>query len=597
MKWKKRFEYLFHQRVKWQMMAIYILVTLIPVTLIGAFAVNTLRSQMKASYKTQIEAETTRVKALIFDVTSSAYSFTEPIVSVQEYRNLFAADAVSPEERASLSALTRTLTSLIQSTAAISSIGIYTNNEVIPEGAFIHYVGDDFAGYEWYEKLNPEDWNRWIWTTAQVNMHQTDEELTLVRRMPTGSDVYRAYLVVSISSNHLRNKILTTDSFIMASLSDFNCFFSSDYSAEEYEMPLTDQIEETNYSYLGSYERDGEKVLTKTSMFRAYMTNDKFYVLVSDLDAYEEMNELIRLLCMVFIFAFVGLSWIIMLFTGSFSKRVETLRKAMYQASQGDYDIVDEFQGSDELAETFQDLKNMVSMVREKEAQYYRARLEEQRLINMQREMEFKMLASQINPHFLYNTLELIRMQAISQQNRGVANSIMLLARSMHYVLENTGTREATLEKEFDHVKIYLQIQKMRFGDRVNWNFYLDDNVDIRQYYVLPLLIQPVVENAIIHGLEGVKEDGHISIILEREKENLLITVRDNGDGMSGERLSEVRENINRKQKDDRMSIGLYNINQRMKARYGAEFGLQIKSECGKGTSVTLVLPLQENEV
>ena len=82
----------------------------------------------------------------------------------------------------------------------------------------------------------------------------------------------------------------------------------------------------------------------------------------------------------------------------------------------------------------------------------------------MQQEMEFKMLCSQINPHFLYNTLELIRMQAISQKNRNVADSILLLAKSMHYVLENTGTDETTLEKEFDHVKIYLQIQQIGLG-------------------------------------------------------------------------------------------------------------------------------------
>ena len=217
--------------------------------------------------------------------------------------------------------------------------------------------------------------------------------------------------------------------------------------------------------------------------------------------------------------------------------------------------------------------------------------------MNMQQEMEFKMLCSQINPHFLYNTLELIRMQAISQKNRSVADSILLLAKSMHYVLENTGTDETTLEKEFDHVKIYLQIQQMRFGRRVNWDFYVESGMNPGEYQILPLLIQPVVENAIVHGLEAVTEEGHISIIVERENGTLVITVRDNGAGLDGERLRQVKEYLKKKQKNQSRSIGLYNVNQRIKVRYGEEYGIQIESEPYVGTSVILTIPLiQRNE-
>ena len=591
MKWKKKIESLLHRQVKWQMMLVFVGVAVIPILIIGILSVSTLRSQMKEAQETQLEAEAYRVRALLFDITSSTYSFSEPIVSVQSYRDLLATNEYNAEVKETYNSLTRSLSSLKQSTAAISSISIYTNNPRVPTNTYILYAGSNFDGLEWYEKLEPGAWDSWIWTTAQVNKFQRDEELTLVRRIPIGSEHYSAYLVIHISSNHLRNRILTTDSFIMASLEDFNCIFSSDYKAEEWEMPMTENIRENYYSYLGPYELEGEMVLTKATTFEAYMTSDRFYVLVSDKEAYHQLDRLTGLLVLVLLFAFAGLSVVMLGFTSSFSKRIITLRKAMHQASQGDYDIVDEFRGADELAETFDDLKVMVESVREKEAQYYRSKLEEQRLLNMQREMEFKMLASQINPHFLYNTLEMIRMQAISQKNKTVADSIRLLARSMHYVLENTGTDDTTLEKALDHVKTYLQIQKLRFGDRVNWNFYLDDDVDLEQYRILPLLIQPVVENAIVHGLEGVAENGHISIILEKEKEQILITIRDNGDGMDEERLSQLRKNINKRKKDDSASIGLYNINQRIKARYGVSYGMQIKSERFKGTSVTLVLP------
>ncbi len=579
-------------KIKWQMIAVYVAVAVIPVLIIGTLAVFMLRGQMTRSFEIQLDAESSRVRSILFDITSSVYSFCEPVVSVQAYRNVLAAEHMGDNERTVYHSLTRAISSLRESTAAISSIGIYTDNPELPSNAYIFSTAD-FDAYEWYRKTGPDVWEKWVYTTVQVNRLQQDEELTLVRRINIGSVKYRAYLVITISANHLRNRTLTTDSFIMVSMDDFNCIFSSLYKAEEESMPLSENVEENYYNYIGPYEIDGRKTLTKTSSFNSFMTGDRFYILVSDTDAYEQIDHLTMMLVLIVTFAFASLSSIIFLFSNSFSQRVEMLRTAMHRASLGDYDIADEFRGTDELAETFEDLKTMVTEVREKEARYYEARLEEQRFLRMQREMEFKMLSSQINPHFLYNTLELIRMQALSRNDREVAQSILLLARSMHYVLENTGLKDAALEDELEYVAIYLQIQKQRFGDRVNWDFYLDESIDRKHYPILPLLIQPVVENAIIHGLENMQGGGHISIILEKDNKELSITVRDNGAGIAPEHLAKLRESLEKDSNDDGSSIGLFNINQRIKARYGNEYGVQIKSVLFNGTSVTLILPAE----
>lgn len=125
----------------------------------------------------------------------------------------------------------------------------------------------------------------------------------------------------------------------------------------------------------------------------------------------------------------------------------------MHRASLGDYNIIEQFRGDDELSDTFKDLKLTVDAIHDKEAQFYEARIREQQLVNRQQQMEFEMLASQINPHFLYNTLETIRMQALSCGNRNVATSIKLLGKSMRYVLDNTGTSFTTLTKELEYIK------------------------------------------------------------------------------------------------------------------------------------------------
>ena len=134
-----------------------------------------------------------------------------------------------------------------------------------------------------------------------------------------------------------------------------------------------------------------------------------------------------------------------------------------------DYDFKEMVRGEDELSEAFSDLEVMVQNIKEKDAQMYKVLLKEQELTNEQQKMEFKMLASQINPHFLYNTLETIRMKAYTVGDREVATAIKLLGKSMRYVLENNGTAFTALKEELDYIEIYMKIQKLRFTDKFDY--------------------------------------------------------------------------------------------------------------------------------
>jgi two-component system sensor histidine kinase YesM len=202
------------------------------------------------------------------------------------------------------------------------------------------------------------------------------------------------------------------------------------------------------------------------------------------------------------------------------------------------------------------------------------------------------MLASQINPHFLYNTLETIRMQALATGNMDVITSIKLLGKSMHYVLENTGTDFTTLAKELEYVEVYLSIQKLRFGDRINYSIKHPEDMDLDSYKILPLLLQPVVENAVIHGLERTITNGQIVITISKENnERLVIEITDNGQGINPDKLKELNDRMNSASLDSTASIGLYNINQRIKLLYGADYGITFTSRLHAGTTVILTIP------
>ena len=303
------------------------------------------------------------------------------------------------------------------------------------------------------------------------------------------------------------------------------------------------------------------------------------------------MDHLTLIYLLIMALAILIPSALILYYSSFLSSRIATLKTAMHKARMGDYNIIDPVRGDDELQDIFEDLKATVEMIHEKEARYYEAQINRQQMINRQQQMEFKMLASQINPHFLYNTLETIRMQALAQGNRDVATSIKLLGKSMHYVLENTGTSFTTLTKELDYIKTYLAIQKLRFGDRVNVSFQIPEDLDTDEYKILPLLLQPIVENAIIHGLENVDQEGHLTLAVKKESEDLVISITDNGDGMTEEAADLLRRQIAEHDPDDTRSIGLYNINQRIHLFYGESYGLSLQTVLHKGTTVTLHLP------
>ena len=183
-------------------------------------------------------------------------------------------------------------------------------------------------------------------------------------------------------------------------------------------------------------------------------------------------------------------------------------------------------------------------------------------------------------------------MNAFTAGNREVANSIKLLGKSLRYVLENTGTASTTLQRELDYIENYIKIQKLRFGERINYRLDIEDGIELRNYRILPLLLQPIVENAIVHGLEQKEEGGMVIVhVYLRPGDELHIDISDNGCGMDAEQVQQLRNSIIVRNPNIKASIGLYNINQRIKLCYGSRYGLKISCVLGEGTTISLVIP------
>lgn len=200
---------------------------------------------------------------------------------------------------------------------------------------------------------------------------------------------------------------------------------------------------------------------------------------------------------------------------------------------------------------------------------------------------EIRALQEQINPHFLYNTLDLINWRAMHSNAPDIAEIAQTLAK--YYKLSlSSGRNIVTIKEELAHVEIYVRIQNFRFKNRIHLE--LKMNNEIKQYAITKIVLQPLVENSILHGIMANNREisGEIKIEAYKENEVIVIAVSDNGIGMS---VSQINQLIT--EREPAKGYGVYNINQRLKLLYGSEFGLRYASSAKHGTTVYVRIPAE----
>ena len=203
---------------------------------------------------------------------------------------------------------------------------------------------------------------------------------------------------------------------------------------------------------------------------------------------------------------------------------------------------------------------------------------------------EYNALLAQMNPHFLYNTLESINALAKLQNQKEISQAITKLAALLRASLPEND-QEILLSQELDYVRQYLELQKLVSGDRLEWEISVSES--LLSCRLPKLLLQPLVENAIIHGFENMTETAMLIILVKQADEKLVIELYDNGKGFDQDAVEQILEGVNsEKDKNDRSHIGISSIQRRIHYLYGKEYGLQISSSRGEGTIVKVFLPV-----
>lgn len=589
--------FLSKKKIRVQLLYVYLGAVFIPILALGIYLLVYVSQLLTNYYQESLQAENTRVRTIFSELTTQVYKMTTDILFDEEVTGLLTSEELPAEGTDYAALYCMPVNQLILSNVEIEDITIYTDNPYAAQYLHFESITEELAAQEWLRRAMESSVSFWITMEKKDTNGKSRWNLCLVRRVAGIGNDNRAVMVVSVNDSYLQGRINSKKFGIRILTDDNNTCFSSavrDYGkASELGIDFEDNYFRESGRYRGE---DGRMVFCDIAALSMYRSTSNTYIMITSDTAYGEILRIL-VICSLIILAAVVLPLVLILFfVGYFSNRVRVLRREMKKVSNEEYDILPEFQGEDELSEVFADLQTMVKNIKEKDARAYCSQLQEQQLQNEQQKMEMKMLASQINPHFLYNTLESLRMQALTAGNRDVANSIKLLGKAMRYVLENTGTSFITLKKEIDYIETYLRIQKFRFGDRVNFALEVAGDIMTEKVLILPFLLQPVIENAIVHGLEEMTENGQIRVELTRTEELLQVMVSDNGVGMDREELERLQENVNRNTLNAGSSIGLGNINRRIKLCYGREYGIYIESKRGEGTRVILRIPIKSGE-
>ena len=206
------------------------------------------------------------------------------------------------------------------------------------------------------------------------------------------------------------------------------------------------------------------------------------------------------------------------------------------------------------------------------------------------RKAEFELLQAQINPHFLYNTLDTIVWLAEAGDQKRVVSMVGNLSDFFRTSL-NQGKDIISIREELAHVRSYLEIQQVRYQDILRYEITVPK--DLYEYKIPKITIQPLVENALYHGIKNKRGQGTITITGGRSENGFVLYVRDNGIGMTQERLNEVRAGIQKLSYTGKEIYGLYNVNERIRLNFGETYGISIESTYGEGTCVSISLPDQ----
>ena len=481
------------------------------------------------------------------------------------------------------------------SRADISSIMIFGKKKMLLNRSMYTYqkVALDYSKLDWYAKAVAKPQDAIITGPNRHSFFDTDDEvISLSREVQSYENgTFRGVILINLNMN----KITEICNFFQEKQENFICIIN-----DKGELVYEQQNGRERFAF---DEKENRQELntalgkTKESCFRLNYRGEKYLVTRTDMKTtgwtlvsmvpYKSVMAETMAISGVMILA-VAITLIVTLLllnrilTGVV-KPLKKLEKYMVQVNPDNMDQRMEILTDDEIGHLSMKFNQMMDRIRNLKEQV----IEEQ---EDKRKYELQALQAQINPHFLYNTLDSIIWMAETNDSNIVAMTEALA--KLFRISLNKGNEEISLERELEHVKNYLIIQSMRYADKFTYEISAEPGVE--RCRTIKLILQPIVENCIYHGIKKKRGTGKITIRAYRREQNLIIEVSDDGCGMPKEICRKILSDEIESENISGSGIGVKNVNERIQLRFGKKYGLSYSSEEGVGTTVTYVLPYNE---
>ena len=455
----------------------------------------------------------------------------------------------------------------------------------------------DFTRTEWYKEMKQKNINSILLSSydiASVLPSGNNEKLfTMINKIYGENGREIGCIIVDMNSGMLQSILQNTENDGTIIIVDDNkriAFHSAaEYIGTQYRSPYISTILE---------KRSGHIEDKESNNYIVYSTSDNtnwtlMYELPSNQINGDIRNLKIIIISTTVICVMVSL-YLALLVRESISQPISDLKEKMKQVGTGDFDIEMDVDSKDEIGLLSISFDKMVRKTKQLIENVYQSEI-------YQKEAELNALQAQINPHFLYNTLQTIDIMAENEGSYDISDACQALSKMFRYAI-NRGQEYVCLQEEINHIKNYMVIQKLRFGKKIKMDYQIQTGCE--NLLIVKLLIQPLVENAVVHGIENSINQCMVVIRAFESENHLIIQVQDDGEGIPKEKLKVLNEELNKYSKNDVLhkvtydgvhkSIGLENTNARIKLYFGEEYGVKIRSVVGEGTLVELILPISK---
>ncbi|WP_342547542.1 histidine kinase [Paenibacillus sp. FSL P2-0089] len=586
-----------NMKLKYKLIFFYIIVVMIPVLIAGVILTNYFREGALNRAIDQATNNVEKIKSQLYSKLRVPTDISNLLYFDEDLERLVNTHYPSILELTKAYLNYTDLKEYVLRYREISNIRFFIDNPTLVDDMSIAPVTPEIRTRNWYTQAMQNNQIYWMYIHDKdpyINSPKgTINKLSLIRQVPYPEYSKSGILMVQVNQDEL-NQMLHQEPFETIIIDEQGYIVSAknpqlvgstvdafdigiDVQAQSKGV-FTTQVKDKD-SYVIIDEMIPELSVSRLKIISVFETKS----ILSDANKVSQLG--------LFIVIGVLLVALVLVYTISLltSNRLLRLSRQLNQVALGNLNIVSHIDGTDEIGQLSRQFNYMVASINQLITQVIESNEKNSTLEIAQREIKLKMMASQIHPHFLFNALESIRMNAHLRGEKEIANIVRLLGKLMRKNLE-VGRERAPIKEEVEMIRSYLEIQKFRYEDRLEYEIAFDPAA--AEVMIPPLIIQPLVENSVVHGLENKEGTVHVSIAVTlTENQEIQVIVMDDGIGMKEGRLAEIMEVITKAEEEDQGRIGLRNVQQRLTLYYGAEHGLNISSREGEGTRITFSIP------